>query len=72
MTAVVNASDQGHQSDLPVRIGIYVGDEGVVGSFKVGNGAEDGYRGYDKGVGDKRLCMWFGAGMLMFVLAPLE
>ena len=31
MTAVVNASDQGHQSNLPVRMGMYVGVEGVGG-----------------------------------------
>jgi len=59
MTAVVNASDQEHQSDLPMRMGIYVGDEGAVGSLLVDNGVEYGCHGNDKGVGDKRLCTWF-------------
>jgi len=44
ITAVVNASDQGHQSDLPVRMGMYVGEEGVDGSFNVGNGKGKRYR----------------------------
>jgi len=36
MTAVINTSDQGHQSDLPVRTGMYVGVEGIDSSFIVG------------------------------------
>ena len=32
----VNASDHAHQSDLPVRMGIYVGEEGVDRSLTVG------------------------------------
>ena len=36
MIAIISTSDQGHQSDLPVRMGISVGEEGVDGSFIVG------------------------------------
>jgi len=38
ITAIVNTSDQGHQSDLPVRMGMYIGEEGIDSSFNIGNG----------------------------------
>jgi len=57
MIAVITASDHGHQLDLPVRMGMYVGEEGVGGSFIVGKGM--GYCRENNGEGERRLlcCM---------------
>jgi len=52
MIAIISTSDQGHQSNLPVRMGMYIGEEGVRGSGKV-------YRGEDGGGGGKEIIMWY-------------
>ena len=68
MIAIISASDQGHQSNLPVRMGIYVGEEGVDSSFIVGKVEKKGYRGDSNGVGERRLFCGMLCGCVLVLL----